>query len=81
MDNNFKKECVECGGEVKKGYIQCGNRIAWVPEVSKASIEPSMNKDSILLSNQTRFSINHVDAYICEKCKKVVLDYSDLENE
>lgn len=58
------KKCSECGGEVQKGYIQCANRIAWVPEVSKSNVEPSMNKDSILLSNQNRFSINYVDAYI-----------------
>lgn len=81
MVNNFKNECLECGGQVKKGYIQCANRIAWVPKVSKASVEPSITKDSILLSNQNRFSINYVEAYICEECQKVVLDYSDVENE
>lgn len=81
MINNFKNECSNCGGKVNKGYIQCGNRIAWVPEVSKISVEPNLNKDSILLSNQNRFSINSVDAYICEKCKKVILDYSNQTNE
>lgn len=80
MENKTKK-CSECGGEVKKGYIQCANRIAQVPEVSKSSVEPSMNKDSILLLNQTRFSINYVDAYICEECEEVVLDYSDAKNK
>ncbi len=74
-------KCSECGGEVKKGYIQCGNRIAWVPEISKSSVEPSMNKESILLSNQNRFSINYVDAYICEECQQVVLDYSHVKNK
>lgn len=78
---SLKKECSECGGEVKKGYIQCANRIAWVPEINKVSVEPSMTKGSILLSNQTRFSINYVDAYICEECKRVVLDYSDVDND
>lgn len=79
MNTNYKNKCFKCGGEVKKGYIQCANRIAWVPKVSKASVEPSFSKDSVLLSKQTRFSINHVDAYICKKCKNVVLDYSDVE--
>lgn len=76
-----KTNCSECGGEVKKGFIQCANRIAWVPEVSKLSVEPSMNKDSILLSSQTRFSINYVDAYVCEECEEVVLDYSDVKSK
>lgn len=40
-----------------------------------------MNKDSVLFSKQTRFSINYVVAYICEECKKVVLDYSDMRIE
>lgn len=79
MNTNFKDKCFKCGGEVKKGYIQCANRIAWVPEVSKASVEPNFNKGSILLSKQNRFSINHIDAYLCEKCKNVFIDYSDIE--
>lgn len=79
MDNEFKSKCSKCGGEVKKGYIQCSNRIAWVSEVSKTSVEPSLNKDSILLSKQNRFSINHVDAYLCEECELVLLDYSEKE--
>jgi len=64
---------------MKKGYIQSGTRLAWVPKVSKLSIEPSLNKESVLLSNQSRFSINYVDAYLCEGCKKVLIDYSNEE--
>ena len=64
---------------MKKGYIQSGTRLAWVPKVSKLSIEPSLNKESVLLSNQSRFSINYVDAYLCEGCKKVLVDYSNEE--
>lgn len=71
--------CAKCGGEMKKGYIQCSNRIAWVPEVTKSSLEPSFNKDSVLLSEQNRFSINHVEAYICEICEIVLIDYSIKE--
>lgn len=72
-------ECPNCGSEMKKGYIQSGTRLAWVPKVSKLSIEPSLNKESVLLSNQSRFSINYVDAYLCEDCKKVLIDYSNEE--
>ena len=72
-------ECSNCGSEMKKGYIQSGTRLAWVPKVSKLSIEPSLNKESVLLSNQSRFSINYVDAYLCEGCKKVLIDYSNEE--
>ncbi|MFD1205352.1 PF20097 family protein [Sporosarcina contaminans] len=71
---NFK--CPFCEGEMKKGYIQSGTRLAWVPRVSKAIIEPSFIKDSVLLSKQSRFLVSNVDAYLCERCKKVVLDYS-----
>lgn len=71
--------CAKYGGEMKKGYIQCSNRIAWVPKVSKLSVEPSLNQDSILLSKQNRFSINHVEDYICEACGIVVMDYLNRE--
>ena len=72
-------KCPNCGNEMKKGYIQSGTRLAWVPKVSKLSVEPSLNKESVLLSNQSRFSINYVDAYLCEGCKKVLIDYSNEE--
>jgi len=72
-------KCPNCSNEMKKGYIQSGTRLAWVPKVSKLSVEPSLNKESVLLSNQSRFSINCVDAYLCEGCKKVLIDYSNKE--
>jgi hypothetical protein len=80
MNIDFKKKCSKCGGEVKKGYIQAANRIAWVPEVTKASVEPSLNKGAVVLSKQNRFSINYVDAYLCKKCEAVFIDYSDNNN-
>lgn len=77
MYNNSIGNCPYCNQEMKKGYIQCSNRIAWTPNLSKISVEPSLNKESIILSKQNRLSINHIDAYICEKCKKVIIDYFD----
>ncbi len=79
MTENFINKCSICSEEMRKGYIQSSTRLAWVPEVSKLSVEPSRNKESVVLSKQNRFSINYVDAYLCESCKKVVIDYSDNE--
>jgi len=79
MKKSNNNKCLKCDTEMKKGYIQSGTRLAWVPKVSKLSVEPSFNKESILLSKQNRFSINYVDAYLCESCKKVIIDYSDNE--
>ncbi|MEC2054625.1 hypothetical protein I6J18_18925 [Peribacillus psychrosaccharolyticus] len=70
-------ECSTCGSEMKKGFIQSGTRLAWVPKPAKFSVEPSLNKESVLLSNQNRFSINIVDAFLCEGCKRVLIDFSD----
>lgn len=80
MSDNFNNKCSVCNKEMKKGYIQSGTRLAWVPKVSKLSVEPSFNKESVLLSNQNRLSINYVDAYLCENCKKVIIDYSDNQD-
>ena len=70
-------KCPRCEKEMKKGFIQSGTRLAWVPKVSKVSVEPSLNKESVLLSKQNRFSINYVDAYLCEQCKRILVDYSN----
>lgn len=72
-------ECSTCGSEMRKGYIQSSNRLAWVPKVAKLSVEPSLNEGSVLLSNQNRFTINYVDAFLCENCKKVLIDFSVKE--
>lgn len=75
----FLNECSTCGSEMKKGYIQSSNRLAWVPKVAKLSVEPSLSEGSVLLSNQNRFTINYVVAFLCENCKKVLIDFSDKE--
>ena len=77
MKDSIDKQCPSCEKEMKKGFIQSGTRLAWVPKVSRASVEPSLNKDSVLLSKQNRFSINYVNAYLCEHCEKVLIDYSN----
>ena len=77
MNNNINNQCPYCEMEMKKGFIQSGTRLAWVPKVSKVSVEPSLNKNSVLLSKQNRLSINYVDAYLCEHCEKVLIDYSN----
>jgi len=67
--------CPSCGKEMKKGFIQSGTRLAWVPKVTRLTVEPSFNQDAVLLSKQSRLSINYVDAYLCESCQKVLVDY------
>lgn len=81
MENHSDQACPFCESEMKKGFIQSGTRLAWVPKVSKLSAEPSLTKGSVLLSEQSRFSINYVDAFLCESCKKVVIDYEGNEQE
>lgn len=72
-------KCATCGNEMREGVIEAGNRIAWVPEVTKASVEPCLNKDSVILSTQNRSSINHVKAFPCVPCEQVLLDYSKAD--
>ncbi|MDE4084365.1 PF20097 family protein [Planococcus maritimus] len=81
MENHNGLTCPFCQSEMKKEFIQSGTRLAWVPKVSKLSAEPSLTKGSVLLSEQSRFSINHVDAFLCESCNKVIIDYESNEQE
>jgi hypothetical protein len=76
-----ESNCPRCGKPMRAGYIQCGNRIAWVPKVSKLSVEPSLQKEAVVLSKQNRFQINVVRAYLCEDCQHVLIIYADSPEE
>jgi len=71
------RHCPYCDAELNKGVIQAGQRIAWTPKVSNFVAEPTWKKDAVRLSKQGYVAMNYVDAYICERCKFVEIDYSD----
>ena len=68
--------CPLCGDEIEKGYIQTGERMAWVKQKHKVSLLPK--EGEVLLGNNV-FTALIFDAFICRKCKKIILDYSNAD--
>ena len=70
--------CPICGNEMEQGYLQCGQRMSWVKSPHKVSLLPK--KGEVSLGNNV-FGGLSFEAYICKKCKKVLLDYSKADFE
>ena len=68
-------KCSICGNEMEEGFIQSGRAMSWVKKPHKISVAPK-NDEIEIVSEYNPFIIPAVPAYICKKCKKVLLDYS-----
>ena len=68
--------CPVCGKEMVQGYLQSGQRMAWVKAPHKVSLLPQ--KDEVLLGNNM-FRELSFEAYICKTCKKIMIDYSKAD--
>lgn len=66
--------CPYCNNEMEQGLLQGMRRVAWVKSQHKVSLHPKQGE--ILLENNT-FNDFMLQAQICKKCKKIVIDYSD----
>ncbi|NMA84008.1 MAG: hypothetical protein GX962_09120 [Epulopiscium sp.] len=69
-------KCPFCNNEMEQGFLQGMRRVAWVKNQHKVSLLPKQGE--ILLENNT-FRDFVFSAWICKKCKKIVVDYSDKE--
>ena len=71
-------KCPVCGNEMEQGFLQGGQRMAWVKAPHKVSLLP--NSGEVLLGNHMIGGLTFC-AYICKPCKKVLLDYADAQYE
>lgn len=77
----MKKCCPYCQSEMESGYIQCRDGISWSKQKRTiAAIQPrnTRKNPSIILTASFPFSDAAVEAYVCTKCKKIVIDYTEL---
>jgi hypothetical protein len=77
----MKKCCPYCQSDMESGYIQCRDGISWSKQKRTiAAIQPlnkRKNPSVILATSSGPFVGSVAEAYICTKCKKVVIDYSE----
>ena len=76
----MKKWCPYCQTDMESGYMQCRDGLSWSKKKrAVAAIQPlntSKNLSIILAASSGPFVGSAVEAYICMKCKKVIIDYS-----
>lgn len=70
--------CPKCNLEMEKGFIQSGRTAFYTTKKKHIFFTPSSN-DVVLTSNN--FTSPTGIAYNCKKCKIIVFDYGNKENE
>lgn len=70
-------ECPYCKKEMKYGVIESPQEINWKPIKAKLFSAARFHKDAIVLARQSLLKGSCVEAYRCDSCKKIVIDYSN----
>ena len=71
-------KCPYCDNEMQKGYIQCRDGVYWTPIKQWVSALSSMAKGAIAIGTDDKLMPkSSAEAYHCETCKKVIIDYSE----
>lgn len=71
-------KCPYCDNEMEKGLIQSPQEIAWLKGEKKHTLaRANFHEGSVVLSELSFAKGSAVVSYLCRKCKKVIIDYSD----
>ena len=71
--------CPFCNVEMLHGYLNCGNAI-WSERKHKISTLPDAKEKYTLHLPVPVLAPNHVESFCCPKCKKIIIDTADSEN-
>lgn len=74
-------KCPYCNKNMKNGVIQSPHEIAWLPKKAKLFARSDFHPGSIVLSEVSFFRGSHVVAYCCDDCKKIIIDYNEIDSE
>jgi len=69
--------CPYCGKEMRYGVIQSQHEISWKPKKGKFFATAQFSKETIILSEFSFLKGSCVEAYCCDECRKIVIDYGD----
>ena len=68
-------KCPYCGGEMEAGILEGERYLLWAKKPHKISYRPK--EGEVLLGEKTINAVA-VEAFICKQCRKITVDYSDL---
>ena len=72
-------KCPYCNEPMLFGYFNCGTAI-WSERKHKISLLPGSKEKYALRLTQPIFTPHTVESYCCPKCKKIIIDAADYEN-
>ncbi len=70
-------KCPYCDKEMRYGVIQSPHEINWKPKKAKLFGSAKFHEGAIVLSELSFLKGSCVDAYCCDNCKKIIIDYGD----
>ncbi|NLC18052.1 MAG: hypothetical protein GX757_02330 [Clostridiales bacterium] len=71
-------ECPYCKGTMRYGVIQSPHEINWKPKKARLFGAAIFHKEAIVLSEFSFTGGSSVEAYCCDKCKKIIIDYGNI---
>ena len=73
-------KCPFCDVEMLYGYLNCASAL-WSEKKHKLGLLPNGKEKYALNLRHTMMSVLHnVESFCCPKCKKVIIDTADYEN-
>lgn len=69
-------QCPYCNGEVEIGILEGGRYLLWAKQLHKVSYYPKAGE--VLLGEKAVSSVI-IDSYICKQCKKIIIDYTNID--
>lgn len=79
LKRGFIMKCPFCDTEMLAGYLNCGTMI-WSERKHKVSMLPGLKEKYALHLEAPLLHPHYIESHICPKCKKLILDASDYEN-
>jgi len=71
--------CPYCDIDMLKGYLNCGAAL-WSERKHKISLLPDGQERYALKLRTPAVSPNHIESYICPKCKIIIMDVNNYES-
>lgn len=68
--------CPKCGREMKEGFLQTGNLLAFNKQRHKLSLNPKDEADVMIVKKS--FASSDFHGWICKPCGIVVFDYQNV---